>query len=144
MNPPNITDNRRLFFRYLARETVAWFEEFGGKPNVNLADLPKLPPEALAALIPRMLPGIEIIPGKDQVSARLPGAAEPVVLFPANDANLAVFNRFNGVNTIGSVAAELSAALSWPPEQSLGNVKRLFFRLVSLRVCVPANTVPAP
>lgn len=141
MRPVKPIDDRRLFFRNFARETMAWFEELGGKPNVKLADLPDLPPEALAALIPRILPGVQIIPEKEQVSARLPGASETVVLFPCDEANLAIFNRFNGENSIGKVVAELSVAMKWPQERSLAHVKHLFFRLVRLRVCAPANTV---
>jgi hypothetical protein len=135
-------DQRRLFFRYLARETVVWFEELLGKPNMQLSDLPKLPPEAIAALIPRVCPGVEIIPEEGQVSARLPGASESVVLFPNEEANLLVFNRFNGENTLGQVAGELGAALAWPRERSFAHVKELFFRLVRLKVCLPANTAP--
>ena len=59
----------------------------------------------------------------------------------AYEANLAVFNRFNGVNTVGQVASELSAAMGWSQERSFEHVKRLFFRLVRLRVSVPANPV---
>ena len=135
-------DQRRLFFRYLARETVVWFEELLGKPNMQLSDLPKLPPEAIAALIPRVCPGVWIIPGEGRVSARLPGASENVLLFPDEETNLFVFNRFNGENTIGQVAGELSAALAWPRERSDAHVKNLFFHLVRLKVCLPANTAP--
>lgn len=143
MKPRTPIDERRLFFRYLARETVVWCEELCGTPHVKLEDLPKLPPETIAALIPRVSPGVEIVPEEHQVSARLPGASEVVALFPSVEANLAVFNRFNGENTIGQVAGELGAAMLWPPERSLEHVKRLFFHLVRLRVCVPANaTLP--
>ena len=133
---------RRLFFRYFARETVVWFEDLLGKPNLQLSDLPNLPPEAIAALIPRVCPGVAIIPEEGQVSARLPGATENVLLFPNVEANLFVFNRFNGENTIGQVAGELSAALAWPRERSIAQVKNLFFRLVRLKICLPANTAP--
>ncbi len=141
MKQPKPIDDRRLFFRNFARETMAWFEELGGKPNVKLAELPDLPPEALAALIPRIIPGVRIIPEKEQVSAQLAGASEIVALFPCVEANLAIFNRFNGENNIGKVVAELSAETGWPRERSLEHVRRLFFRLVRLRVCAPANTV---
>jgi hypothetical protein len=132
-------DGRRLFFRYLARETVVFVEELGGRRHIKFDDLFKLPPEAIAALIPQICPGVQIVPEDGQVSARLPGASEAVALFPSDEANLAVFNRFNGVNTVGQVASELSAAMEWPQERSFEHVKRLFFRLVRLRVCVPAN-----
>lgn len=145
MTPRKPIEDRRLFFRYLARETVVWFEELRGKPNFSLADLPKLPPEAIAVLVPKICAGVQIVPEKDQVLARLPGASENVALFPCDEANLAVFNRFNGEKTIGQVAGELSAAMAWTQERSLEHVKGLFFRLVGLRVCAPANPIaPAP
>ena len=97
--------------------------------------------EAIAALIPQICPGVRIVPEDGQVSARLPGASEVVALFRSDDASLAVFNGFNGQNTIGKVAGELSAAMGWPPERSLEHVKHLFFRLLRMRVCVPANQV---
>jgi hypothetical protein len=138
MRPENPVD-RRLYFRYLARETVTWFEEFRGKPNRQLSELPKLSDEAIAALIPRICPGVQIVPGDGRVSARLAGASQMVELFETNEASLLVFNHFNGESTIGQVADSLSVAMDWPRERSLGQVKELFFRLVRLRVCVPVN-----
>jgi hypothetical protein len=141
MRPDKPIDDRRFFFRQLARETVVWFEELGGRPGVKLTDLPSLPPEAIAALVPQICPGVQIVPEELQVSARLPGAGEMVALFPSTEANLLVFNGFNGMNTIDKVACDLSAATQWSRERSLEHVKEMFFRLVRLRVCAPANTV---
>ena len=141
MKPGKPIDDRRLFFRYLARETVVFVEELGGNRHVKFGDLFKLPPEAIAALIPRICPGVQILPEKDRVLARLPGANEAVALFRTEEANLAVFNRFNGEKTIGQVASEVGAVMGWPEERSMEHVKRLFFHLVVLRVSVPANPV---
>ena len=132
-------DDRRLFFRYIAKEAVVWFDELRGRRNVKFGDLLKLPPETIAALVPQIRPGVQIVPEKGRVSARLPGASEALVLFPSDEANLAVFNGFNGENTIGKVAEDLSATMNWPQERSLEYVRGLFFRLLSLRVCVPTN-----
>jgi hypothetical protein len=79
------------------------------------------------------------VPGEGRVSARLAGASQMVELFETGEANLPVFNRFNGETTIGQVADSLSRAMDWPRERSLGQGKELFFRLVRLRVCVPVN-----
>jgi len=141
MRPGKPVENRRLFFRYMARETVVFVEELCGKPHVTFAELFKLPPEAVSALIPRVCPGVQIVPTEGQVLARLPQASEAVALFGSDEANLAVFNRFNGENTVGQVAMELSAVMAWPQERSFEHVKGLFFRLVRLRVCAPANTI---
>ncbi len=121
-----------------------WLEEAAGRPQARLADLSELPAEALARLKPQVCPGVEIIPGQDQVSARLPGAEAPVPLFAADEANLFVFNRFNGQTPIGRIAEELNAALSWPQERSFAHVRGLFLRLVRLQVSVPANPPEEP
>ena len=139
MKPGKPIDGRRLFFRYAARETAVWFEELRGRRHVKFDDLAKLPPEEIAALVPQICPGVRIVPGDGQVSARLPGASEAVVLFLSDEANLAVFNGFNGRNSIKKVAGELSAAMAWPREIAMEHVKHLFFRLLRLRVCVPAT-----
>ena len=141
MKPGDPTAGRRRFFTHAARETVVWFEEVGGHRHVKFSDLPKLPPEEIAALVPQVRPGVRIVPEGGQVSACLPGASEAVALFRTDEANLAVFNRFNGQNSIGKVAGEVSAALAWPPERSLAHVKGLFFHLLNLGVCVPSNPV---
>ena len=135
--------DRRLYFRHLARDTVVWFEELLGKPQVELADLPKLPAETLALLIPQICPGTEILPEATRVCARLSGAAETVALFSSREESLLVFNRFNGRESLGSIADELSAAMNWPRERAFAYATGLFFRLVALRVCVPSNDLPA-
>jgi len=61
MRPENPVD-RRLYFRYLARETVTWFEEFRGKPNRQLSELPELSDEAIAALIRGFAPASRLCP----------------------------------------------------------------------------------
>jgi len=134
--------DRRLYFRYLARDTLVWFEELLGRPNVALSDLPKLPDATLATLLPIISPGVEILPEERQVCARPPRGAEIVPLFSKSDATLFVFNRFNGQQTLGAIASELSVAMDWPPERSFAYVKGFFFRLVARRVCVPCNKTP--
>jgi len=139
MKPGDPVGPRRAFFRCAARETVVWFEELRGRRHVKFDDLLKLPPEAIAAIVPGICPGVRIIPAEGHVLAQLEGASDAVDLFPSDEANLAVFNRFNGRNTIGQVVTELSAVMEWPPERSLEHVKGLFFRLLWLRVCAPTN-----
>ena len=142
MKRGNPVDDRRLFFRYLARETVVFVEEVCGNRHVKFDDLFQLPPEAISNLIPRICPGVRIVPAEGRVMAQLEGAGELVALFPAGAENLAVFNRFNGENTIGQVAGEVSVEMGWPLEKSAEHVKRLFFHLLVSRVCVPANAIP--
>lgn len=67
MKPGNSIDGRRLFFRYVARESVVRFEELGGRRYVKFDDLPKLPPEEIAALVPQICPGVQIVAEDGQV-----------------------------------------------------------------------------
>jgi len=134
--------DRRLCFRYFARDTMAWVEEVFGKPQVQLTDLPTLPAEVLGELIPQVCPGVRILPQETRVCGRLEGANETLTLFSRNNANLFVFNRFNGQQTLGAIARELGAEMNWPCDRAFVYVRGLFFRLVGLRVCVPANDLP--
>lgn len=138
---------RRLFFRYMARETVVWFEELCGRPHVLISDVAKLPPERLRGVIPRIGPGVQIIPEQERVCARLPDQTQPVEVLRTDEAGLFVFNRFNGQKQLQEIAEELGAAMTWPPERSFAFVREFFLKLLVMRVCVPAkplDTQPAP
>lgn len=141
MKPAAPAAHRRFFFRDLARQTVVFAEELRGTPHVTFDELFKLQPEKIGARIPRICPGVRIVPEEGQVLGRLPDAKEAVAPLRTAGENLAVFNRFNGQNTAGQVVREASAAMVWSEERSFDRVKGLFFRLVRLRVCVPANPV---
>ena len=92
---------RRAFFRWLARESAVKFDELRGRPQLRLNDLPLLPPGQVAGLKPGIAPEVEIIPTDRCVLARVPGRAEPAVLFPLHSGHLAIFNRFNGARRRG-------------------------------------------
>jgi hypothetical protein len=135
---------RRHFFRDMARETLVWCEEMCGMRHMKLSDIPNLPPQAFEALMPRVRPEVVIAPEDGQVRARVPGVKEAVLLFAAADAStLAMFNAFNGHQTVAQIARKLEGEMGWTPEQSMANVRALFLRLLELRVCVPGND-PAP
>jgi|GEM_PF-833962 len=138
---------RRRFFRYMARETVVWFEELCGRPHVRISDVAKLPPERLRGVVPRIRPGVQIIPEQGRVCARLAEQAEMVEVLRTGEAELFVFNRFNGQKRLEEIAQELGAAMSWPPERSFAFVREFFLRLLRMRICVPAQPLeiePAP
>ena len=133
------TVGRRGFFRSLAGETIAFFEELRGKPQFRLDDLGQFPDEELAQIMPKMRPDVEIIVAEGHISARLPKKGEVIFLFDREPANTFVFNRFNGRTTMRQIGTELAAALSWEEERSFAHVRSFFLRLVHLRVCVPGN-----
>ena len=134
--------NRRRFFRLFVRETLVCLEEVAGIRHFKITDLWELSRSELSQMIPQICPGIEILPDGNKVSGRKPGNKEVLPLFDAADAELFVFNRFNGVNTIGQIAEELSADMGFEPEESYARVRTLFLHLARLRVCLPSNPLP--
>jgi hypothetical protein len=134
---------RRDFFRWLTRERAAALRRLRDVPQLSLADLPKLPPPVLASVKPRVLTGVSIVPVEGRVFAELPGGSQPVPLFPMDPATLAIFNRFNGRNSVGQVAEAVCAESRLAPEAAFMAVRAMFLRLTSLGVCVPSNVPSA-
>ena len=130
---------RRNFFRSLAREAAVRADEMRGIPQMRLDQLDQLPDEVLAELVPGVAPGVQILPDDDFVRGRIPGVAEPVVLFRHAPAELYVFNRFNGRNRLGQVAEEWAAETASEYSRAFGFTRAIFLGLVRLRACVPMN-----
>ncbi|MBI2877934.1 MAG: hypothetical protein HYY20_13745 [Candidatus Tectomicrobia bacterium] len=137
----HVIPSRRSFFKFLAGEVTAFFEELCGRPQLRLADLGQLPDETLAQIMPKVPPGVEILVTEGHIRARCPGKEEPIILFDRNPANTFVFNRFNGLTPLGGIGAELAATLSWDGEHGFAHARSLFLRLVRLGVCVPGNPI---
>lgn len=135
------TGGRRQFFRWLAREGVVGFDEMRGRPQLRLAELPRLPDQVLARLVPGVLPGVRILPGDQEVRAQLQGVQEPRLLFRCNPVSLFLFNSFNGRTELSQIGKDLSARTGWPEEKGFAAAKAFFFHLVALRVCAPTNAV---
>ena len=135
------TLGRRGFFKSLVSETVALVDELHGKPQYRLADLWKLPDEVLAQIMPMVLPDVEIIVTEQRVRARRRGQDEVTFLFDCETAKMFVFNRFNGMTTIGHIGSELAAEMSWDEQEGFTYAKDLFLRLVRMNVCVPSNPI---
>jgi hypothetical protein len=133
---------RRAFFRWLAREGAARFDELRDRPQMRLSDLPLLPAAQAAALKPGILPGVEILPEERDILARVPGRPQPVALFPAVSASLGMFNRFNGSNTLAEIAEAECAGTGQSPEAAFQAVRALFLRLAGMGVCAPVNAPP--
>jgi hypothetical protein len=134
--------NRRRFFRQFARESLVWLDELKGKPQCKTMELWELSSSELSQLIPQVCSGVEILPDDNRVCGRIPENEAVLPLFDSTDAELFVFNRFNGVNSIGQIAGEMSATMGFDPEESYARVRTLFLHLVRLRVCMPSNPGP--
>jgi hypothetical protein len=134
--------NRRHFLRQFAGETMALIDGLQGKPQCRLVDLWELPNRELAALIPQVCPGVEILTKDGNVCARLPGDGDLLTLFATTEESEFIFNRFNGIHAIGRIVGELGTAMGLSEEESLARVRELFLRLVRMGICVPCNEGP--
>lgn len=135
---------RRAFFRWMARQSLLTFEEMRGRPQMRLNDLPALPSDEIATLQPEVLADVTIFTGNDLVLARLPGKDDTITLFPICSPELAIFNRFNGMNTLSDVAGSWRDESGLPLEQTFLGVRTLFLRMTQLGVCAPVNATGDP
>ena len=63
-------------------------------------------------------------------------------LFRRGGAEQFLFNRFNGRNSLESIARELAEAGGEDPGAAFAAARVFFLRLVGLRVSVPTNPLP--
>ncbi len=136
------TGSRRRFFRRFAAESLAWLEEIGGRPQYSLMDLWELPRNELGLLVPQICEGVRIEPEAEIIRIGVPGKEVEVTLSSTVGLDLAIFNLFNGVNSIGAIADRLGASGQLTPEENFDQVRSLFLRLVRCGVCVPCNAGP--
>lgn len=135
------TSSRRRFFKLLIGETIAFIDELCGRPQFRLVDLTKLSDTALAQIMPMVRPGVKIVVTEQHIGIRRHSGAEMTVLFNSEPANLFVFNRFNGLTTLGHIGEELDVTMSWNEKHGFAYAKRLFLQLVQVGVCVPSNPI---
>ena len=131
--------DRRRFFKQFIGETVALIDEMQGKPQCKLVDLWEFSNQELAVIVPQVCPGVEIVPADGMICARLPENEGLLTLFASSEENVSIFNGFNGVNSIGRIAGELSVRTGFDMEESYARVRGLFLKTVSLQVCIPGN-----
>jgi hypothetical protein len=135
---------RRLFARRLVAEAAAFVKEIGGEPQRRLSDLADLPRERLALLTGAVAQGVEWTESAEAVqflSRASDGSATCIAVLERTPENLAVFDRLNGVRTLGEIADSLTQDLGLEREQAWGHAVTTFFGLVEKGVCVPANVV---
>lgn len=115
------------------------FEEMRGRPQLRLADIPKLPDATLAEIIPMVREDVRLDVNQRDVIAYPPERNESIVLFARDSIETVLFNRFDGRTAIRRIAAEAAATMSWSTDEGFARVKRLFLDLVERGVCVPSN-----
>lgn len=133
--------DRRDFFKALFSETVAFFDEIKGIPQLRLTNLWKMPDDRMVLIKPVIRTNVDIIPTEKKTSARFHGKKEHFILFDYEPPNIFVFNRFNGLTTIGQIGKELARAMSWNDEKGFAHARDLFLHLVHLKICLPGNPI---
>jgi hypothetical protein len=120
---------RRSFFRLLTRDLLVEAEELRGVRHVTYGEILAASDEKLGWLVPVIRKGIVIVPGEEEVKARMPDGTERR-LFESTRLALVTFNSFNGQNTLEQVGRIVSAALNWPQENGFRASRALFLKLV--------------
>jgi len=128
---------RRGFFRWLVRQGLITFEEIRGHPQMALSEIPQLSTGDFQSLIPALVQGVKIIPCPDEVQAQVREDADAVHLFPVQSLELAIFNEFNGEDSIAQVVESVAKESSIPTEEVEPRVSKLFLTMVALGVCAP-------
>lgn len=120
---------RRSFFQLLARDLLVEAEEVRGVRHVTYGELLAASDEKLGWLVPVVRKGIEIVPGDEEIKARMPDGTERRLFEPTRLA-LLTFNSFNGQNTLEQVGRIISVSMNWPPENGFRAARALFLKLV--------------
>ena len=135
---------RRQFFQTLWKEFELLGQRQQGVKAQKLGELGCMSDEALAPLMPRILPGCQISLRDGDLWA-VPASQPAMRLFPADQLTVAAFNLINGRNSIMQIAARVQSLGPLPPERAFAFSRGLFLTLVKAGVCLPHNALlPSP
>jgi hypothetical protein len=133
--------SRRHFFKALLRETVVVIKTARGGHSFRLSELGSLPDDQLAQIIPAMNLAYEIYVAEDHLWTRHKQTGKTFKEFLLNEENRRTFNLFNGRNTLGEIAWQLSQDLGWEEARSFAHARDLFLSLVDHLACQPGNPI---
>jgi len=128
---------RRGLLQQCAREMEVWAGEARGGHGYALAHLGSLPDDALALLVPAIIPGSQISVVEGCVWGQPPDAAQPSPLFALDPVALAAFNGMNGRAPLQAIAADLALDTGLDLAEAFAYTRGLFLHLVQMRVCLP-------
>lgn len=130
--------NRRKLLPYLLNEIGVVMGEFQGVKSFQLGEIDQLPDEALLQMIPARDPGCQIFIADGFVCSG-ERSGEALQLFPTEQANLDIFNAFNGRQTLRQVVEQIMDKQACSFEEAFPPVKVMFLQLLKLRVILPKN-----
>jgi len=137
--------SRRQFFPMLIQELIVNIGATKGKLAYSLDELDKLPPEKIAVIRPMINPACQIRVINKHVCSQFrdPPNSPITPHFPTTPEFLAVFNRFNGKQSIGEIAEIIANEHNWEAEDTFNFVRDLFLLLAKALVIVPQNPLDA-
>ena len=133
--------SRRQFFPMLIQELIVNLGATQGKLAYQLGELGNQPDEKLAIIRPMVNPAYQIRVIDGQICSQLKGDASATVQahFPKTPENLAVFNRFNGKQTLREIADAVAKEYEWELDDAFRFVRDIFLILAVHLVVVPQN-----
>ena len=139
--PLSFVCNRRNFFKALLEEMIVTVKTARGGWSFRLSELGTLPDDQLAEIIPAMNPAYEIYVEDDHLWTRHKQNGKKFQEFMLTEANRQTFNLFNGRNTLGEIARQLSQIFGWEETTAFAHARGLFLSLADHLVCQPANFI---
>jgi hypothetical protein len=132
------SSRRQLFTDTIMQLRVIEGQSRGGVGH-QLGKLGCLPDAELAPYVPLMRADCQISMTDDFIWGRLPDEAQPIRLFPREQATLCAFNSMNGRTTLRTIGNRMAMEMNWDPKRGFAFARGLFLHLVQLRVCMIAD-----
>ncbi len=133
--------SRRNFFGALINEIVITAKTARGGQSFRLSNLGSLPDDQLAKITPIMNPAYEIYVEEEYLWTRNKQTGKTYQEFLLNEENRRTFNLFNGRNTLGEIARQLSRDLAWEEDFAFAQARGIFLSLADHTVCLPTNSL---
>lgn len=129
------TPRRRLLSAIMA-EVHVYNKKSEGHVGKKLSDLGSWTDEDLLCVTPIFTPGSKF----EQKGGFMYGTASSgreILLFSAASPAMAVFQLFDGVNTLTEIADTLSIKTGWDEEKTFAYTRGVFLSLVTIGLCQP-------
>ena len=130
---------RRSFLKSILVEAIHFREEIGGIQQFRLSEIRDLPDEKLSCSIPMLVGGHQFFIDEDGVKICRNGNEDALHIFPLEPSIVIILRTFDGKVSLGEIGCQLAEKMGWEKEQGFARAKEVFFSLIDIAVCVPAN-----